>query len=37
MQKGDIVFIPGGKRGVDWGSIRNGLWGIGALFGLLGM
>ncbi len=36
MQEGDIVFIPGGKRGVDWGSIRNGLWGIGALFGLLG-
>ncbi len=37
MQEGDIVFIPGKNKGVDWGSIRNGLWGVGALFGLLGL
>ncbi len=36
MRDGDIVYIPGRLRGVDWGSIRNGLWGLGALFGLFG-
>ncbi len=37
LQEGDIVYIPHEKReGFDWGQVRNAMWTIGSLWGLLG-
>ncbi len=37
MREGDIVYIPAAKTRTDWGDVRNSIWTVGALFGLLGL
>lgn len=35
LQQGDIVFIPYAERGFSWSEVRNALWGLGTILGLL--
>jgi len=35
LQEGDVVFIPFKAQGIGWGTVRDALWTIGSVLGLL--
>ena len=35
LQQGDVVFIPFKSQGIGWGQVRDALWTIGSVLGLL--
>lgn len=35
LQEGDVVFIPFKSQGIGWGQVRDALWTIGSVLGLL--
>ncbi len=37
LREGDVVFVPYRSRGVGWGDVRNALWAVGSIIGLLGL
>ncbi|MGD9496725.1 MAG: polysaccharide biosynthesis/export family protein [Armatimonadota bacterium] len=37
LQQGDVVFIPYRTAGIGWGDVRNALWALATVVGLLGL
>lgn len=37
LESGDIIYVPPRAREFSWNQLRNGLWVIGSLIGILGL